>query len=1011
MKKLLLLCFFTLPIILITAQDVITVTGKVTDETNMGIPGVAVLIKGTQQGAITNLSGEYTISVNSDAVLVFSFIGYSTVEVNVEDRTNIDIQLIEAAFNMDEVVVVGYGSSSIRDLTAPVSVVRSDDLVKQTVTTVGQALQGKVAGVQISNNGTPGASPTIRIRGLGTVSSSADPLYVVDGVFVDNIGFLSTYQIETITVLKDASSAAIYGVRAANGVIIVTTKRGKNQKPNVSYNGYVGLQFVSNILKMANKDQYIGLLNEKLYASYTRDTVTGSYQPFDPAAYTDNTDWFDEVLRTAKIQNHDISITGGNEFSSYNYGIGITSQEGMVKKNDFTRINVRGTQDIIVNKHLKAGYNINISAWKTNNAPGVLMQAYLAPPAFKPMVDNTTYTDPVILGFGNFANPDATVEYYNDITQGVKALTNAYAEISPVKELTLRSSFTVDGTYSQSRGYTPYHYVSVTQHDTITHLSKSNYQNLNYTFDNTATYEKVLGDHRLKAMAGLSFVQFRNQSLYASTSRVPYFTESTLYLTNGSTDDLSAGDGGGLLRSASYFGRLFYSFRDRYLFTGTFRRDGSSTFPKEERWANAPAFGVGWVISEEDFMSGVSQINFLKLRTSWGILGNNNVPQNAYTVTVNNWGGYSIVYGPYGSTIINQGASITSIVEPLLKWETVKEVDAGFEALMFDSRLNLEFDFYRRMTKNAIFPVPVISTSGTSGGSFLDNNADILNTGFEVMVNYKDKLNEKLSYSIGGNITTNHNEVYKLIPGTLPFYDGGVFNGNLGTYTQEGHPIGEFYVLEVDGVFQNWYEVDNYVDSEDDLIMPDAVPGDLRFKDQNSDGIIDNDDRISYGSYTPTLMYAFNFGLQYTQFDLSVDCQGVAGNKIYNAKRANRFGNENYDADFAENRWHGEGTSDSYPSADIAGGKNVFPSTFFVESGAYFRIRNIQLGYTIPLNLTNKINTSLVRFYLTAQNPFTFFGYNGFSPEIPGGSPSTQGIDYGVYPLSKTTSIGVTINF
>jgi len=238
-----------------------------------------------------------------------------------------------------------------------------------------------------------------------------------------------------------------------------------------------------------------------------------------------------------------------------------------------------------------------------------------------------------------------------------------------------------------------------------------------------------------------------------------------------------------------------------------------------------------------------------------------------------------------------------------------------------------------------------------------------------------------------------------------------VFNGNLGTYTQEGHPIGEFYVLEVDGVFQNWGEVDSYVDSEGDLIMPDAVPGDLRFKDQNSDGIIDNEDRISYGSYTPKLMYALNFGLQYAEFDFSLEFQGITGNKIYNAKRANRFGNENYDADFAKNRWHGEGTTDEYPSADIAGGKNVFPSTFFVESGAYFRIRNIQLGYSLPQNLTNRINAGLIRFYLTAQNPFTFFGYNGFSPEIPGGSPSTQGIDYGVYPLSKITSFGVTINF
>jgi len=973
-----------------------------------GIPGVTVLIKGTQQGVITNLNGEYEINVPSEGILVFSFIGYKSEEIEVSGRTIIDVQLTETTYDVDEVVVIGYGTAAVKDVTGTIAVVKADELIKQPVPHIGQALQGKVAGVQVSNNGAPGTAPTIRIRGLGTVRSDASPLYVVDDVFVDDISFLSPQQIESVTVLKDASSAAIYGVRAANGVIIITTKRGKYQSPKFNYSGYMGFQQVSNLMPLADKDQYITLVNEKIAVGESRGSPS---TPFDPNAYPDNTDWFDETLRTAKIQNHNIGITGGNEKSTYYYGLGITKQEGLVKKNDYTRVNLTGTSDIKVNKYLEAGYGITISGWESDNEANVFHQAFIAPPAFKPMIDENTFTDPVILGFGNFANPAATIEFHDNTTQGLKTLANIYAEIKPVENLSLRSSFTLDGNYTQNRGYTPIYWVSVTQHDTLSHLSKSNSQLFNYTFDNTATYNKIFGDHRVNLMGGLSFVQFKAHGLRASTSQVPFFTESTLYLSNGSIADMTAGDWGSLIRSTSYFGRLFYSYKDRYLLTATFRRDGSSTFPKEERWGSFPSIGLGWIISQEDFVQNISFIDFLKVKASYGKLGNNQVPQNAFTVTVDNWPGYSIVYGPYGSSAIHQGASITSLVEPLLRWEIVEEFDAGFKALLMDYHLDLEFGFYRRMTTAAIFPVPLIGTAGTSGSSYLDNNADILNQGIELTLNWNNQMSDKFSYYLGGNFSFNHNEVFRLEPGTLPFYDGNAFNGALGTYTQEGHPIGEFYVLETDGIFQNFNEVNNYTDGSGNMIMPDAVPGDFRYVDQNGDGFIDDADRIPFGSYTPKILYAFNLGLNYGSFDFSLEMHGVSGNKIYNAKRVNRFGNENYDANFAENRWHGEGTSDSYPSADVAGGKNAYPNTFLVESGAYFRIRNIQAGYTIPSKITDRISVDAIRFYISAQNPFTVFSYNGFSPEIPGGSPSTAGMDYGVYPLSRITSFGISLNF
>lgn len=1008
MKKFFLLFLLALPAMFLFAQETTEIKGRITDTEGAGIPGVTILVKDSHQGAISDLEGNYTIMVPSTGTLVYSFIGYATQEAAVAAQTIIDITMAEEAFDMDEVVVIGYGSSAVKDVTGTIAVIRADEIASQPVATIGQALQGKVAGIQVTSSGAPGSSPTIRIRGVGTVSSNANPLYVVDDVFVSDISFLSPQQIESITVLKDASSAAIYGVRAANGVIIITTKSGRYQKPKLSYSGYVGVQQVTNMLEMANKDQYISLVNEKIAVGEDRGTIS---TPFDPGLYTDETNWYDEVLQSARIQNHNISIVGGSESSNYYFGIGIISQEGIVKENDYTRVNLRGSSDITVNKFLKAGYGITVSGWENNNVAPVLGQAYVAPPAFKPKNDDGTYTDPVILGFGNFANPAATIEYHNNKTQGINTLANIYAEITPIEDLTIRSSFTLDGNYSQNRSYTPEYWVSVTQNDTLSHLSKSNSQRFNYTFDNTINYSKVFGDHRLTAMGGLSFVQFKSHGLGASTSRVPYYTESTLYLNNGSIEDLSANDWGSLIRSHSYFGRLFYAFRDRYLVTATFRRDGSSTFPKEERWGNFPSIGVGWIASEEDFIDNIDLINFLKVKASWGMLGNNQIPQNAFTVTVNNNDLYSLVYGPYGSSTISQGASITSLVEPLLRWEVVEEYDAGIESVMFNNHLNLDLGYYRRMTHAAIFPVPLIGTAGTSGSSYLDNNADILNTGVELTFTWSAEVNDRLSYFVGGNFSYNHNEVYKLEPGTLPFYDANAFNGARATYTQEGHPVGEFYVWEVGGIFQNFNEVNNYTSSEGTIIMPDAVPGDFRYVDQNDDGILDDADRIPYGSYTPTYLYALNAGINYRGIDFSVEFQGVGGNKIYNAKRIGRYGNENYDADFAENRWQGEGTSTSYPNADVAGGKNAFPSTFFVESGAYFRIRSIQLGYTLPKRFSERIYSESIRFYVNLQNPFTSFAYNGFSPEIPGGSPSTAGMDYGIYPLSRITTFGLSLNF
>jgi len=993
MKKLFFLIFI-FSATLLSAQQ-ITITGNVTDKSGSGVPGVSILVKGTTQGGITDINGDYTIKAAPDAVLVFSFIGYKTVELPVEGRTIIDVQMEEEAIGMEEVVVVGYGTSKVKDVTGSLVTINGDELTKQQVTNVGQVLQGKVAGLQVSSTGEPGSSPQIRIRGLATVKgTNPNPLYVVDDVFMEDIQFLSPDQIESVTVLKDASAAAIYGVRGARGVILITTKKGSLTHPKISYSGYYGIQNAANIMQMADAEQYITLYNEK-----------NPTKPIDNVTYPGTTNWYNEVLRPAKIQNHELSVSGGNEVSKYFYGIGVTKQEGLIKKNDYTRFNLRGNNDLEINKFIKSGYSIILTGDQTNQPADVLMPAFVAPPVFD------VYTNGVFTDFSSLisgSNPSANLDRINYVDKAAQALANGYIEVKPVKDLSIRSSFTIDGKYVISRNYSPtYDYITII--DTVSHLSRTSSYRFNYTWDNLLNYSKVFGDNRLTLMAGYSAYQRYSQYITVSADGVPYNTDASLYIGNGTTVPV-ASEGGSKKRSESYFGRLFYSYKDRYLLTATFRRDGSSVFPSNNRWANAPSIGVGWVLSDESFMDNVSNINFLKFKASWGLLGNDDIPDNVYTLTVSQGSEYWVVYGPYTSSTISLGKTIASVVPPDLKWEILEELNTGFEASLFQDRMSLDIEYYRRMTHDAIFPYPVPATSGLSG-SYLDNVGDILNTGLELTTSWTQKISNDLRVSFGGNFAFNHNEIYSLKPGTVGYSTGNAFNGKTAIYNQVGHPIGEYYVYEVAGVFQTQDEVYAYVSSDSTRIMPTARPGDLIFVDQNDDGTIDDLDKVSAGSYIPKVVYGFNIDVNWKNFDFSANFAGVAGNYIYNAKRAQRYGNENWDLDFYENRWYGEGTSNTYPSANLGGRKNPDPSTFYIESGAYLKIRNIQLGYTIPENRLRSLDLSGVRFYLSLQNPYSFFKYNGFSPEVIASSADAQGMDYNVYPTTRITTVGINVNF
>ncbi|MFD2573257.1 SusC/RagA family TonB-linked outer membrane protein [Spirosoma soli] len=976
------------------SQTGVSVSGKVTDSQGQPLPGVTVTLKGSTRGTTTDANGSFQLTgVTNQSVLVFSYIGFANQEVAVGNQTAINVTLADDTQTLNEVVVVGYGTQRKRDLTGAVAQIKGEEIVKYPVQTPTQALQSRLAGVQVIASGRPNEQPQIRVRGVGSALAGVSPLYVVDGVLTDDIRNISNNDILSIEVLKDAS-AAIYGVRAANGVVIVTTRRGKSGATQVQYDANFSVRQPANLVQMANRDQYV---------SYLADAAPNQNVNNPPLTSDQTTNWYDQALRNAPQSNHNLSISGGSERNTFFFSAGYFTDVGVVKTNDFRRLTIRANNEVKINDKLTFSNQLSFSRGneKAVNLDGVYSSLYRAAPIVPAKVGDK-YGN--LSAFGNVGNPLLSLDARDQRIINNRLQGNLALSYKPVEWLTLRSAFNGDLIFNRDRTYlrafqndaNTFVTAGGNQRQQNSQLNVNESRSLRYIIDNTATIDKTFGDNNLTFLLGAVTEQFTSDTLLASRINVPN-DPNLWYLRLGNPDQqLSNASGGDLQTRQSFVTRVTYSLKNKYLFNASLRADGSSKF--RERWGYFPTAGIGWVISDEAFMKNQSLFNFLKFRGSWGILGNDNIASNAYILTAN----VNIPY--FYDNGLTLGNAIQDIKDQQLKWERTQQIDAGVEFALFDNRLTGEIDYYSKTTRDALAFRIIPAIFGDPDNQFLTNIASFRNRGFEFVLNWKETLESGLSYSIGGNLTTNKNELIGLNGGQA-LLAGGVGQQGFVTRSDNGQPVGSFYVLNAIGVFQNQAEIDGAPVFGD---RANVRPGDLRYQDVDGNGVINDNDRIYAGSYQPKLYYGINLGLSYKGFDLAADVYGNAGNKVYNGKKAFRFENtDNIEAAYADARWTTNRPSQTDPRIITSA---TPASTYFVESGSFIRLNNLTLGYTIPAALKDKVKLRTARIYVTSQNLFTIKQFSGFSPELPGG-PLDSGIELNSYPTTRTFAVGLNVGF
>lgn len=999
------------------------VTGTVTSKTTGSpVPNATILIKGTNSATSADAQGRFSISVpRAGSVLVISHIGMGSQEVTVSNAGAISIALTETTGSMDEVVVVGYGTQRKGAVTTAISTVRAADLDNMPVMRLEQSLQGRVSGLTItSSSGQPGAGSTVRIRGTTTIGNS-DPLYIVDGVQIGGgIEYLNQSDIESIDVLKDAASAAIYGARAANGVIIVTTKKGKAGKLAVHYNGYFGTQQAWRKLKLLNATQYATLLNEAYIAS-------GQQPRFpNPEQYGKGTDWQNEVFNDhAPIQNHELSLSAGSDRSTYYASFGLFDQDGIVASSNsqFKRFTARFNSMHKITNAITFGTNvgytrINSVGVGTNTEWGSPLNRAINIDPITPLIitdpaliNSSPYSDkPVVrdpngnpYGISNIVtseilNPVAALKVAQGKSWSDKFVASAYGEVEIIKGLKLRSTIGADLAFWGNESFSPVNYLNTTNQVTLNGYTRESNRGLFWQWENILSYHRSIGKHDVTGLVGTAAQKNNGQTQGGTKRGIPVndLKDASLAFSVPQTNQYFWG--GEYQESlSSLFGRVIYSYDGKYLLTGLVRRDGSSKFGPNNKYGTFPSVSVGWVASNENFFPATDAVSFLKVRGSYGVTGNDRIGDFRYLSTVG--GGRNYVLGL--TPVLITGVSPNAISNPDLKWEETTQLNLGFDAVLF-KHFNFTLDVFNKKTSGMLLGVDVPGYAGNSGP--IGNIADLENRGLEMELGYGKSVGE-VSFKVSGNVSFIKNKITYL--GSEKTYLPDQAFGPQGveiTRIMLNAPAYSFFGFKTNGLFQNDKDVSDYRNKDGALLQPDAKPGDIRFVDYNGDGKITNDDRTNLGNPAPNVSFGFTASASWRGFDLLVFGQGIAGNKVFQAIRRFDLPTANWTTE-ALSRWTGEGTSNKFPRLVINDPNLNFSrsSDFYLQSGSYFRVKVLQIGYSLPESLVKKAGLNKVRVYVTGNNLITLTKYNGFDPEISGG------VDRGIYPQPRTLMAGINI--
>lgn len=1003
------------------AQQTKSISGVVYDSnTGEALIGVSVLEVGTTNGTITDFDGKYTLKVSSNKVS-FSYVGFKTEIVNVTNSGTYNVNLVSDN-ELDEVVVIGYGTQRKSDLTGALASISSKDIKNYAVSNASELLTGKAAGVFVAaSSGQPGSDAVICVRGLGTVNDN-NPLYVVDGQFMDNISSLNPSDIERMEVLKDASACAIYGSRGSNGVILITTKGGVKGETTVTLDAYVGVKNSYKALNMMNSDQYYNFImkayeNDASFQNSMKDKFTNQYQK----GY--NTNWWNEVTRTAFNQNYNLSIRKGTDNSRSSLSLGYVDDQGAIITTEFKRLSLKANLEYDINKFITVGANVNLAKIRKRDAGAIpsfdfIQKADPFTPVISPLVDpsseNYEYNKYAPTEWSYDPNPVAMLELPNRYNDIFNVFGNVFAQIKLYKGLSYRVQYSFERYHDTFKDFRPV-YSSTFSEDNLanqeskynkeTQLNNNSAVTSNYQVEQRLNYNTTIGRHKLDAMVAMTYEKNSSEGINAFKRKALGNDEIYQILDAQTAGDNTSG-GKETSSMLSYLGRINYVYDDRYLATVNFRADGSSRFAKRNRWGYFPSVSLGWRVSNEEFFKNLNienTISNLKLRVGWGQNGNQRIDRDAPLTLIgtnneNQW---------YFGNGYSQGYVPTYVGNADIKWETSQQTNVGLDMSFFKNSLDVSMDFYVKKTSDMLLNMPIPSFGAFPNSPFF-NAGDLKNTGFEIVVNYRNQIGKDFNYNVGLNMSTYKTEVTKL---TSEYLSGNT------SRTYVGGPIGRFWGYKQIGIFQNQEEIDNYVDKNGTKIQPNAQPGDFKFAKLGESGELnDDDDRTFIGDPNPDLIYGFNLGFSYKNFDVSMAFQGTIGNDIWNVAKGSlaSAGRQNALADAYTKAWTKDGDLDAvYPRiTNSDSNNNMRGSSFYVENGSYLRLQNMQIGYTLPSHICQKSKLfSSCRFYVSGQNIFTLTGYSGLDPELGINNPLDMGVDTTRYPSSRTFTFGVNLQF